>query len=70
MPQKIEYYIDGDLLKVMTIVKTKEIGDYSVLSELKMETIDGGSYTTIEQTDIELDKEIPDEVFTERFLRK
>ncbi len=70
LPQKIEYYIDGDLLKVMTIVKTKEIGDYSVLSELKMETIDGGSYTTIEQTDIELDKEIPDEVFTERFLRK
>lgn len=70
VPEKIEYYVDDELLKVMTIAETKEIGDYTVLSQLKMETIDGGSFTTIEQSEIELDKEIPDDVFTERFLRK
>jgi len=70
LPEKIEYYVDDELLKIMTIVETEQVGDYTILNKLKMETIDGGSYTTIEQSEIELDKEIPDEVFTERFLRK
>ncbi len=69
-PQKIEFYIDDELVKIMTIVETKEVSGYTVLSALKMETIDSGSFTTIEQSDIELDKEIPAEVFSERFLRK
>lgn len=69
-PEKIEYFIDGELAKIMTILETKEIGDYVIFSALKMETIDSGSFTTIEQSGIELDKEIPAEVFSERFLRK
>jgi len=69
-PKKIEFYIDDELVKVMTIAATKEIDGYTVMNSIKMETIDSGSFTTIEQTDIELDKEIPAEVFSERFLRK
>lgn len=70
IPEKIEYYIDGELAKLMTIVETKEVSGYTIFTSLKMETLDSESFTTIEQSDIELDKDIPAEVFSERFLRK
>jgi hypothetical protein len=35
-----------------------------------METVARGSSTTIRQSDFAVDKAIPDEVFSERFLRR
>jgi hypothetical protein len=38
--------------------------------ERRMETLDRGTVTVIRQTDVTLDGDLPDEVFTERFLRR
>jgi len=70
LPRRIEFYRNGALLKVMTIGETTKVGDYVLPSELRMETVARGSSTTIRQSDFAVDKAIPDEVFSERFLRR
>ena len=65
-----EYYKDGQLFKILDVSEVAEVNGYLVPIKMKMETITSGSFTMIEQKDISLDEEIPDEVFSERFLRR
>lgn len=70
VPTRIEFYRGGEQVKAMTIDATTSVGDYVLPSEFRMETLATGSFTTIEQRDVTVDDEIPDDVFTERFLRR
>jgi outer membrane lipoprotein-sorting protein len=70
LPTRIEFYRDGELFKVMTISQTTVQDGFRLPTEIRMETVTSGSFTTIVQTGFELDTEIPDDVFTERFLRQ
>jgi len=70
LPTRIEFFRDGELFKVMTISGTVEQDGFTLPTEIRMETIAAGSVTTIAQANFELDTEIPDDVFTERFLRR
>ncbi len=65
-----EYYKDGKLFKILTLNELLEVGDYLIPVKMKMETVTSGSFTTIEQGDIKVDEEIPDEAFSERFLKR
>ncbi len=70
IPTQIEFYRDGSLLKVMTIHKTVAVGGYTLPSDFEMKTVASGSTTTIQESDFQVQDAIPDEVFTERFLRR
>lgn len=70
IPTRIEFYRNGALLKVMTISKTVEVDGYTLPSDFQMKTEASGSTTTIQESDFVVEKTIPDEVFTERFLRR
>lgn len=70
LPERIEFHRGGQMVKLMTIGAFTEVGDYRMPSEIRMETLATGSFTTIVQTGFELDTAIPDEVFSERFLRR
>lgn len=70
LPTKVEFYRGAALLKVMTIERTDEVDGFVLPARLHMETEASGSSTTIEQTEVEVASAIPDEVFTERFLRR
>lgn len=70
LPERVEFYRGGQMVKLMTIGAFSEVGDYLMPSEIRMETVATGSFTTIVQTGFELDTAIPDEVFSERFLRR
>ena len=70
LPTRIEFYRSGELYKLMTISQTIEQDGFRLPAEIRMETVAAGSVTTLVQTDFELDTEIPDDVFTERFLRR
>lgn len=70
LPTRIEFYRDGALFKVMTISQTVEQDGFRLPTEIRMETVAAGSFTTLVQTGFQLDTEIPDDVFTERFLRR
>ena len=70
VPSRAELYKDGELAKVQTISEVAEIGEYRIAASLKMETLATGSFTTIDNSDYVLDEEVPDDVFTERFLQQ
>ena len=70
LPTRIEFFRDGALFKVMTIGQTIQQDGFTLPTEIRMETVAAGSVTTISQAGFELDTEIPDDVFTERFLRR
>ncbi len=70
IPSRVEFYRGGDLIKVLTISGTTEVGGYVLPSEIRMETVAAGSYTTILQSDFTVDEDIPADVFTERFLQR
>ena len=73
VPTHVDYYRDGALAKVLTVSGLTEIDGYTVATERRMETmVDGkvNTFTVITQTDVKLDQDLPDELFTERFLRR
>lgn len=70
VPGRVEFYRGPDLVKVLTIAETVQVGAYTLPSNIRMETVAAGSYTTLEQSDFTLDQEIPADVFTERFLQR
>ena len=70
IPSRVEFYRGGELVKVLTISATTEVGGYVLPSQIRMETVAAGSHTTIVQSDFTVDEEIPAEVFTERFLQR
>lgn len=70
IPSRVEFYRGDELVKVLTISGTTEVGGYVLPSEIRMETVSAGSFTTIVQSDFTVDEEIPADVFTERFLQR
>lgn len=70
LPRRVAFYRSGTLLKVMTIGATARVDGYVLPSRLSMHTEAGGTTTTIEQRDIQVEETLPDEIFTERFLRR
>lgn len=73
VPARVEYYRDGALAKVLTVSEVTEIGGYLVAGQRRMESVSGGAvtgHTVIVQTGVTLDEELPDELFTERYLSR
>lgn len=70
LPTRIEFYSGGALRKVMAISDTVEQDGFLLPTTIRMETVAAGSSTTLVQTGFQLDVEIQDEVFSERFLRR
>ncbi|UCH26043.1 MAG: outer membrane lipoprotein-sorting protein [Trueperaceae bacterium] len=70
IPTRSEFYKAGELFKIMTISEIAEVGGYRIPAAMKMETVGTGSFTEIQQSGYTVDEPIPDEVFSERFLRR
>jgi hypothetical protein len=70
IPERVVYYQGDEAIKELTVHDVQQVGAYLIAMERRMETLDRGSVTVIRQRDVALDGELPDEVFTERFLRR
>jgi len=73
VPTRIEYYQAGELSKVLTVSDVSEIAGYLVAGQRRMESLKGGSSsgsTVIVQTGVTFDEQLPDELFTERYLSR
>ncbi|HRC58413.1 MAG TPA: outer membrane lipoprotein-sorting protein [Kofleriaceae bacterium] len=71
LPTKVEYYNDkGEIIRVMTVDKVEKIQGYPTPVRTTMEDRASGSKTTIEYSNIEYDLKLPDDIFTERYLRR
>lgn len=73
VPVRVEYYEGGTLSKVLTVSDLTEVGGYLIAGERRMETLRDGevsTFTTLTQTGVEVNLPLPDDLFTERFLRR
>ncbi len=69
MPVQVEYYdLRGDLEKVQTNSRIEEIDGYWAVTKMEMENIQTNHSTIVEMTQIELNKGVPEEVFTSEGL--
>lgn len=67
LPQRVEYYQGDAIVKVLIVSDVQEHGEYVVAGERRMESMSGGTtttFTTINQTEVTFDADIPTEVFT------
>lgn len=73
IPSRVEYYRGGEIVKVLTVSDVRQQGDYLLATKRTMQSMSGGqptSSTVIAESDVVLDRDIPAEVFSERYLRR
>jgi len=72
VPTRIEFYKKGKLYKVLQSSKIESFADgkYLIPTYLVMENVKTKHKTILEQQDLEIDVEIPDSVFSERFMKR
>ncbi len=67
---KTDYYKGDKVFKTLRALEFGVIKGYNLIKTLSMETVSQGSKSTFKQTAMEMDVEIADSVFTERFLKQ
>jgi outer membrane lipoprotein-sorting protein len=71
IPTRIEYYDKGsNLYKVMIREKIEKINGYWFAKELEMSDLKSGQKTRMILQKIELNQNLPDDLFTERYLKR
>lgn len=70
LPLTVEFYVDGEVLKRLTLAETQQSGEYTVPSHIVMENVQRGSRTEITQGEFEFDVDLPSELFSDRFLQQ
>ncbi len=69
MPVIMEMYDDSGNLWKKAEEKTERIGNYDIVSFIKMEDKKRGSYTILELNDIKLNQGLNKKIFSKRFLK-
>jgi len=65
MPVKIEYFdVHGDLEKIQMNTRIEEIDEYWAITKMEMENVQTNHKTIVEMTHVELNTDIPADVFT------
>ena len=65
------YYDDeGTEIKRFNALKVKKIGGYPTVTKARMTDLRDKSYTLMNYTEVKYDLELPDDIFTQRYLRK
>jgi len=68
---KKEFYDeDDDLLKILTVEQEKSFGDIIILTKVKMKNIQRNQFTNMEFSNVQIDKGIPNNKFTERMMKR
>lgn len=70
LPVKAEYYRDGTKYREMSVLKVEEIQGKTTITQQKMSDLESGGHTVLEFTDVSYNNDLPDDIFTERYLRR
>lgn len=70
-PKKIEHFDKrGNMVKIMTNLKTEKINGYYIAREAEMLDLRTNNCTTLTLDSVKFDSGLSDDIFTERFLTK
>jgi len=68
---KKEFYDEDDeLLKILTVEGQKSFGNVIILTKVKMDNVQRNQFTIMEFSDVQIDKGIPNNKFTERMMKR
>lgn len=71
IPVQIDYVDDGgQIYRTYKALKVETVDGYPTVTAASMESRTTGSKTVVEYTDVAYDIDLPDNVFTERYLRR
>jgi len=70
IPVTAEYYRSGSKYRELTVQKVKDIQGFTTITKQRMEDLEAGSQTVIEYTSVEYNLGLPEDIFTERYLRR
>lgn len=71
IPVQISYYKEGgDKYREATALKVETIDGYPTVTNSRMESLETGSTTTMKYLSVEYDVGLPEDIFTERYLRR
>ena len=71
IPVQVEYYdAKGDQYRIAKALKVDTIQGYPTVTKASMENLKTGSKTVMEYSEVEYDIGLPDDIFSERYLRK
>lgn len=71
MPVKAEYYDrNGKLYRRYQILETKDIEGHPTAVKARMSNLNTGGNTVVEYSDVKYDIGLPEDLFTERYLRR
>ena len=69
LPVKIEYEKGGKVYRTAQTLEVQEIQGYQTVTKAKMEDVNIGGETVMEYATVTYEVGLPDNIFTERFLR-
>ncbi|MBS3744826.1 MAG: outer membrane lipoprotein-sorting protein [Wenzhouxiangellaceae bacterium] len=71
IPVQISYYKEGgEKYREATALKVETIDGYPTVTNSRMKSLETGSTTTMEYLSVEYDVGLPEDIFTERYLRR
>ena len=71
IPVQVEYYdTAGNKYRVAKALKVETVQGYQTVTQASMENLQTGSKTVMDYSSVNYDIELPDDVFTERYLRR
>lgn len=71
IPVQVSYYNDsGEKYREASALAVETIDEYPTVTRARMRSLDKGSETIMEYRTVEYDVGIPDDIFTERYLRR
>ncbi|MDH5673764.1 MAG: outer membrane lipoprotein-sorting protein [Myxococcales bacterium] len=71
LPTRVEYYdAAGKKIRMMTVDGVETIGGYPTVTKATMHDLAAGSKTTVTYSDVRYDLDLPERIFTERYLRR
>ncbi len=70
LPVKAEYYRGDNKYREMTVLEVKDIQGRKTITKQRMSDLEGGGNTVLEFSDVAYDNDLPEDIFTERYLRR
>lgn len=70
IPVKAEYEEGGEVYRIAEVLKVEEIEGFKTVTKSRMRDMKMGGQTTVEYSKVDYNVGVPEDVFTERYLRR
>lgn len=70
IPVKVEYEKAGEVYRIVEALQVEDVQGYKTVTKSRMKDLKSGGETVLEYSTVEYDIGLPENIFTERYLRR